>query len=85
MTEALLVGAGIVVVLALAGFAIWQSRRAGAAEADSNRLTKDIERATDANKARADVDGMSDSDVDRELRDDFRRDVPGVPPDPPRA
>ena len=68
MTEALLVGAGVLVVLALAGFAIWQSRNAGAAEADRSRLTEDIDRATKANAARASVDRLSDAAVDDELR-----------------
>jgi hypothetical protein len=73
VTEALLVGAGVLVVLALAGFAIFAARKQGAAEASRGALDQAITNAEKANAARAAVDRMSDADVDRELRDDFRR------------
>jgi hypothetical protein len=73
VTEALLVGAGVLVILALAGFAILASRRQGSAEADRSRLTEDIDRATQANQARASVDRLDDAAVRDELRK-FQRD-----------
>lgn len=84
--EALIAGAA---VFGIAALAIWlgfrAARQEGASAAERDRLRKDVDRATEANKARADVDRLSDADVDAGLRDDFRRDVPRVPPDPPRT
>jgi predicted negative regulator of RcsB-dependent stress response len=71
VTEALLVGAGVLVILALAGFAIWQSRKAGAAEADRSSLDNAINKTEKANAARAAVDASADPLA--ELRRDYTR------------
>jgi hypothetical protein len=66
------------VAMALAfGLTLWlgfrAARRQGSAEADRSRLTEDIDRATQANQARASVDRLDDAAVRDELRK-FQRD-----------
>ena len=77
MNQLVIVGASTLTFVVVFGVALWlgfrAARKQGEAEADRTQLTKDIDRATDANRARTEVDGLSDAAVAAELRRDHTR------------